>query len=132
MAMALTTETFIHHPELSYEIVGAAFSVFNELGAGLQEKTYEDALVIEFKKRGLKFQRQLRVPVEYMGVKVGTHILDFLVEEKIVVELKVGNYFERGNINQLKKYLVSMDLSLGIILNFTRFGVRQKRIVNGS
>ena len=118
------------YPELSYKIVGSAFSVFNDLGPGLQEKTYENALAVEFEKQGLGYHRQLRVPIEYAGVQVGTHVLDFLVEQNVIVELKVGGYFDRGNIEQINKYLFHLHLSLGIILNFTRFGVRQKRIVN--
>lgn len=119
----------ILHPEISYQIVGAAYEVFNQLGPGLKERTYEEAFAQELQRRHFAFVRQHRVPIKYFGVDVGTHILDFLVERIIIVELKVGDYFPHGNIQQIAGYLERLNLELGIIINFTRFGVRQKRIL---
>lgn len=116
--------------KLSFEIVGSAFEIQNELGSGLLEKTYYKALAQEFTRRGIKFEQQVYFPVKYKGEIVGRRYFDFLVEGKIVVELKCEKNFSRSTIKQVFDYLVSSDLQLGIILNFNSEGVRQKRIVN--
>ncbi len=118
-------------PELSYQIVGSAFEVFNELGPGLRERTYERALAEIFSQRGIKYKEQVYVPVKMKsGTVVGTHLLDFVVENKIVVELKCGNFFSRKEIDQVVGYLTVTKLELAIILQFAKSEVRQKRILN--
>lgn len=116
--------------KLSFEIVGSAFEVQNELCSGLLEKTYYKALAQEFTRRGIKFKQQVYFPIKYKGEIVGKRYFDFLVEDKIVVELKCEKNFSRSTIKQVFDYLVSSNLQLGIILNFGSEGVRQKRIVN--
>ncbi len=118
------------YEELSFEIVGAAFSVFNKLGSGHREKTYQRALAEELKIRGIKFKEQFYCPVKYNGKIVGKNYFDFLVENSMVVELKCEKYFSGAHIKQILDYLVSENLQLGIILNFTSEGVKQKRILN--
>jgi len=116
--------------DLSFEIVGAAFSVYNELGPGHLEKTYEKALMKELTNRGIRYKTQVLVPVIYSGEVVGNNRLDLVVENKIIVELKTGSYFDLSNKKQVNKYLAVTKLELAILLNFTKDGVRQKRIVN--
>jgi len=118
------------YKEISYQIIGSAFSVFNDLGFGHLEKTYQKALEQEFLKRGIKFKREFYIPIKYAGKTVGQNYLDFLVDDKVIVEIKRGNFFSINDINQIKKYLVSANLQLAILIIFTETGVRQKRIVN--
>jgi GxxExxY protein len=120
----------ILYDKLSYQIIGSAFSVFNEIGFGHLEKVYQKALEQEFFKRGLKFKREFYVPILYSGKTVGQNYLDFLVEDKIIVEIKRGNFFSLNDIAQIKKYLVATNLQLAILIIFTEKGVRQKRIIN--
>ena len=115
---------------MSYKINGCLFEVYNALGAGLKEKTYQDALAVVFSEQGLIFEREVRLPILFHEMNVGTSILDFLVNNSIVVELKIGEYYSRKNMEQILEYLKAHDLKLGLLANFTREGVRIKRIVN--
>jgi len=114
----------------SFQIIGSAFSVYNDLGFGHLEKVYHKALELEFVKRGIKFKREFYIPIKYDGKLVGQNYLDFLVDDKIIVEIKRGNFFSINDIRQIKKYLVAANLQLAILIIFTETGVRQKRILN--
>lgn len=118
------------YEKLSYKINGLLYDVYNALGYGYKEKTYQEAFEVALKDIGLKFSREERQPIQYRGIKVGTLIMDFVVDDKIVVELKVGDYFPKRNIEQIHEYLVGHHMNLGILANFTKDGVRIKRIVN--
>jgi len=83
---------------------------------------YQKALAVGFLQSGLKFKEQVYSPLIYENNKIGRYFLDFLVEDKIVVELKNGEKFLRGNINQVYSYLRANSLPLGILINFTREG----------
>lgn len=123
-------EVKIIYKDLSYNIVGVMFEVFNELGYGYQEKHYERAAEKTFIDKKINYKRQLPYSIIFRGEKIGIYYLDFLVEDKIVVELKKGNYFSRKNINQVKEYLKVTDLKLALIINFTSYGVKILRILN--
>jgi len=116
------------YPKLSYQIIGILFDVYNELGGGHYEKYYQKA--IAFKKCGLFFKEQIYVPLNFKGNKIGNYYLDFLIGNKIVLEIKRGEKFRKKDIEQLYSYLKATNLRLGIIANFTKSGVRFKRILN--
>ncbi|MBU1131107.1 GxxExxY protein [Patescibacteria group bacterium] len=118
------------YPDLSYKIVGVLFDVYNEVGYGYQEKYYQKAIAKAFIDSGIKYQEQVYQPLKFRDSKIGSYFLDFLIEGKIVLEIKKGNYFSRKNIEQLYAYLKATDLKLGILANFTSDGVKIKRIVN--
>jgi GxxExxY protein len=118
------------YPELSYKIVGCAFEVFKEIGPGHLEKVYQRALAIAFRNAGLKFTEQIRYDVEFHNEKVGFGFFDFLVEEKIIVELKRGKTYINKETDQVIGYLKTSDLKLGIIIRFTPEGARCKRLIN--
>ncbi len=118
------------YPELSYELIGILFEICNEIGYGHQEKHYQKAIANTFKNLGIAFKEQLPCRIVCKKEKVGMYFLDFLVEDKIVIEIKRGQYFSKDNINQVYGYLKATGLKLGIIVNFTPSGVRFKRIVN--
>ena len=80
------------YPDLSYQINGALFEVFRQIGGGHDEKYYQKAVAIALKKAGLKFHEQAHVPLLFDGQHVGKYYLDFLVEEKIILELKKSNF----------------------------------------
>ncbi|MDD4271917.1 MAG: GxxExxY protein [Patescibacteria group bacterium] len=123
-------EVEIIYKDLSYNIVGIMFEVFNELGYGYQEKHYEKAVEKIFVERKINYKRQLPYNIIFHEEKIGTYYLDFLVEDKIIVELKRGNYFSRKNINQVKEYLKVTGHKLALIINFTAYGVKTLRILN--
>jgi len=118
------------YPELSYTIIGSAFDVFNELGSGHNEKYYQRALAEAFSKNNLKFNQQAYFPLKYNNKIIGRNFTDFIVENKIVVEIKKGNQFSKRHINQVLEYLKLSDLKLAILINFGRDGVSFKRIIN--
>jgi GxxExxY protein len=120
----------ILYPELSYKIVGCAFDVFNELGPGFHEKYYQRALAESFKNKKLKFLEQTGHPLRYEGTTIGRQYLDFLVDDKIIVEIKKGNRFSKRHIEQVLDYLKTNNLKLAILINFTNNEVVSKRIIN--
>ncbi|PIY59662.1 GxxExxY protein, partial [Candidatus Wolfebacteria bacterium CG_4_10_14_0_8_um_filter_37_11] len=99
-------------------------------GFGHKESFYQKAVAINLENASLKFEEQLPVNIKYKGKKIGIYYFDYLIEDKIVLELKVRNYFSKKDIEQLYSYLKARDLKLGIIAHFTRAGVKFKRIVN--
>lgn len=117
-------------PDLSYEIIGASFDVFNELGPGFQEKHYQKALARELSARKINFIEQLPIKLNYKDENIGRYFLDFLVEEKIILELKKGEHFSSRNIKQILNYLKSSNLQSGILIHFGNDSVKYKRIVN--
>ncbi len=118
------------YPELSYKIVGCAFEVFNELGFGHAEKYYQKAMAITLKNAGLTFKEQFYAPLKFQGELVGKLYLDFLVEDKIIIELKKNDHFSKSNIDQVNQYLLSSKLQLALLINFSSKGVISKRLVN--
>lgn len=118
------------YPDLSYQIVGCAFDVYNSLGSGYHEKYYQKALIEAFSEKGIAFQMEISFPVKFKGKIIGQKRLDFLIDKKVVVELKKGNNFSKSHIDQVLEYLRTQNLKLGILINFSSQGVLYKRIVN--
>jgi GxxExxY protein len=119
--------------EVSGEIVGAAIRVHRELGPRLLERTYEACLVHELRKRGLRAQNQVGLPVVYDGVRLETgYRIDLLVEELVIVEIKSVVAVEAIHKAQLLSYLRLSKLNLGLLLNFNVRLMRQgiSRVVN--
>ncbi len=103
--------------------------ILSTLGHGLLEKPYENALSIEFQLRGLRFQQQKAFDVIYKDFNVGRFIPDFIVEEKIVVEIKTITNIGRNELAQMINYLKITQLELGLILNFHKPKLEFKRVV---
>lgn len=118
------------YPELSYKIIGILFEVYNQLGFGYHEKIYQRAIAEALKENNLKFQRELPVKLKFKDNRIGLLFLDFLVDDKIILEIKKGNYFSKKNIEQVFSYLKAMGLKLAILVNFTSSGIKFRRILN--
>ena len=119
--------------EITYEVRGAIYDVYKELGPGLLESVYEEALCYELARRGLKVERQLEVPIRYKGNELKTALrLDVLVEGKVIVELKSVEDMKPVFAKQLLTYLKLMDKRLGILVNFNTDDIltAMKRIAN--
>ena len=120
--------------QISYQIRGAIFDVYNELGPGLLESVYEEAMVFELQKRGLSIQRQLEVPILYEGEKLSANLrLDLLVEDSVIVELKSVSELQDVHYKQLLTYLKLTKKKLGILVNFNTDDILYdiKRVANG-
>ena len=119
--------------EITYEVRGAIYDVYKELGPGLLESVYEEALCYELARRGLKVERQLEVPIRYKGNELKTALrLDVLVEGKVIVELKSVEDMKPVFAKQLLTYLKLMDKRVGILVNFNTDDIltAMKRIAN--
>ena len=105
--------------DITYQIRGAIYDVYKELGPGLLESVYEEALCFELKQRGLTVERQVQVPVVYKGNMLNTELrLDILVENSIIVELKSVDEMKKVFAKQLLTYLRLMDKKVGLLVNF--------------
>lgn len=118
------------YPELSYKINGVLFDVFKEIGGGYQEKYYQRAIASALKISGIRFQEQVPVDLLYDKEKIGKYFLDFVIDDKVVLEIKKGNYFRKTNLNQVIGYLKAKNYKLGLIANFTDKGVKIYRVLN--
>ena len=119
--------------ELTYEIRGAIFDVYNELGPGLLESVYEEALAFELNERGLKVERQVDVPIRYKGNELKTPLrLDLLIENQVIVELKSVEEMKPVFAKQLLTYLRLLDKRVGLLVNFSSNNIREgiRRIAN--
>ena len=119
--------------EITYEIRGAVYDVYKELGPGLLESVYEEALCFELEKRGLMVERQVRVPIKYKGIVLNTEFrLDLLVENQVIIELKSVEEMKKVFSKQLLTYLRLMNKKVGLLVNFNTEDIlsSMKRIVN--
>jgi len=128
MSLDLPDKPLVHE-ELSKQIIGAAMEVLNTLKPGLDEKLYENALVIELRERGHFVEQQQCFSVEYKGTSIGTLIPDLIVDGKVVVDPKVVTAFNDTHIAQMTGYLAITDLRLAILLNFKSAKLEWKRVV---
>ena len=106
------------HKELTEKIIGCFYRVYNTLGYGFLEKIYENALAYEFEKIGLKFGKQVGISVLYEGEIMGEYFADFIVEGKVVVEVKAIKCFSGTEEAQLINYLKATGTEVGLLLNF--------------
>lgn len=118
------------HPELSYKIMGMLFDVHTRLGGGFQEKHYQRALEQLLKKNNLGYDKELPANVSFEGENIGKFFLDFLIDDKIVLELKAVPRFLPIHFKQIRTYLKVKNLELGILANFRGEKLTYKRILN--
>lgn len=119
--------------DITYKIRGAIFNVYNELGPGLFESVYEEALLIELRRKGLKTKNQTPVKVDYKGEKLDVGFrLDILVEDRVLVELKSTEKLQRIHSKQLQTYLKLTGKKLGLLVNFNCTDLKDNiiRIIN--
>jgi len=116
---------------LSRQTIGCAFTVLNTLGAGFVEKVYENALAHELRKAGLAIEQQKGVIVFYDGIEVGAYVMDLIVEQTLLVELKAAKALDQAHHAQCINYLKASGLRLGLLLNFGNPRLEIKRVANG-
>ncbi len=126
----MATNANLIYPELSYKIMGVLFKVHSKLGSSYQEKYYQRALEQEFMIQKIDFQREVSIDVEYSDIKVGKHFLDFVIDQKIVLETKTDLRITPDYIGQVISYLKSSKLPLGIIANFRTPRLTYRRVIN--
>lgn len=113
---------------LTYKIIGCAMKVHGVPGNGFQGVIYQRAMAIEMKKEGLVFARELDVPIFYDSENIGSRRVDFLVEDKVLVELKALGQLEDVHLAQGLNYLVAYRMDKGLLLNFGARSLEVKRL----
>jgi GxxExxY protein len=116
----------IGSPELSEQIIGAAMTVLNSLGPGMNEKIYENALIIALHERGLTTNQQKGFVVEFHGQQVGLLRPDLIVEDLVIVDTKVVEGFNDDHIAKMISYLAITKLELALLVNFKFARLRWK------
>jgi len=124
-------KNFVKHEELTQDIIGAAMAVLNELKPGLDEKLYENALLIELAVRGHSIEQQREYSVQYRGKFIGKLIPDLIVDSKVLVDPKVVTAFNDTHVAQMLGYLNITRLEVALLLNFGEAKLTWKRVVSG-
>jgi GxxExxY protein len=120
----------VKEEEITYKIIGCAIKVHNTLGNGFQEVIYQRCLAIEFERAELSFGREIEQTIFYEGIEVGTRRADFVVEEKVIVELKAIINLEDVHLAQAKNYVVAYDFPTGLLINFGSTSLQYKKVFN--
>ncbi len=123
-------KTEYKYSELTGRIIGAAMEVHKGLGNGFQELIYQRALNIEFVKLNISAVREVEMPIHYKGENIGTRRVDFLIEDKISVEIKAITKLEDVHLAQAINYLEAYDLEIGLLINFGSKSLEFKRLIN--
>ena len=124
------TIKYMKHEDLTGKIIGCAMKVHSSLGNGFQELIYQRALAIELVEAGLNFTREHEMQILYKGKTVGERRVDFLVEERIMVEIKAVINLEDVHLAQAMNYLEAYELEIGLLLNFGAKSLQYKRVHN--
>jgi GxxExxY protein len=123
----------MHENEISEKVIACAIEVHRNLGPGLLESIYEEAMCYELMKKNLFFERQKSVPIPYKKIKLGTDLrIDLLIKDKVIIELKAKEKLSKIDLSQLLTYLRLSDKKLGLIINFHVKLLREgiKRVAN--
>ena len=117
------------HESTTSKIIGAAFEVHDQLGYGFLERVYHRALQVELLRRGATAEIEKRIQVQYKGVVVGDYDADLIVDECVVVEIKVAPQYDNRDEAQLLNELKATGIKVGMLVNFSRAKVEYKRLV---
>ncbi|MEK9208819.1 MAG: GxxExxY protein [Patescibacteria group bacterium] len=116
-------------PELSFRICGLCFDTHNRLGRYRSETSYGDALETLLKEEGIPYERELRLPPSFKGEREGRNRPDFIIDDKLVLELKTKPIVTREDYDQVKRYLAVTGSKLGILVNFRSKYLTPKRVL---
>lgn len=106
------------YSDITRQIIGAFFDVYNNLGYGFSEKIYENSMMIELRKRDFRLVQQASIPVFYEGQLIGQYYADIIVNDKVIVELKATRHIIADHEAQLLNYLKATNFEVGLLLNF--------------
>ena len=118
------------YEELSYQIRGALYDVYNTLGTGFREETYKLAVVSELDQRGIPVKREVHFEIKYKGKVIDLYRADIVVDDKVILELKVADELHPRHTAQLLSYLKASGLQLGLLVNFGKERVQIVRQAN--
>ncbi|WP_221032805.1 GxxExxY protein [Actomonas aquatica] len=119
----------LREEDICYQILGCAMAVAREIGHGLHEKPYENALVVALEEEHVPFEQQPSYRVEFRGRKVGEYIPDLVVDERVIVDTKVIDRITGHERGQMINYLRITGLTVGLIINFKHAKLQWERVV---
>ena len=117
------------HVDITEKVIGCAMQVHKILGNGFQEAIYQRCLAIEFDNIGIEFQREVEMPIFYKDVEVGKRRVDFLVKDRVLVELKAIKELDDSHKAQIINYLEAFRLEIGLLINFGEKSLKFKRFI---
>jgi GxxExxY protein len=117
------------YSDITEKVIGCAMKVHSTLGNGFQEVIYQRALSIEMEKNGLLFGREIEMPIYYESVDIGTRRVDFLIDEKVLVELKAVTKLENVHLAQALNYIEAFKMEIGLLINFGNTRLEFKRLI---
>ena len=122
-------DTPFPHKEITEAIIGSAFEVYNHLGYGFLHRVYQRSLQVELMRRGFRGNLEKRITVRYKEVIVGEYDGDMIVNDAVLVEIKIAPQYDKRDEAQLLNMLKATVLKVGILLNFGRYKVEHKRLI---
>lgn len=120
------------YSDLTEKIIGCSMKVHTFLGNGFPEVIYQRSLAIELEKSGINFNRELEQDIYYDNIKVWTRVVDFLIEKKVLVELKALGVINENHYSQVLNYLKAYKLEIGLLINFGAKSLQFKRFINNN
>jgi len=117
------------HKEITHAVIGAAFEVYNELGYGFLHRVYQNALQIELIRRGHAAELEKRISVRYKPAAVGEYHADLIVDDSVLIEIKIAPQYDKRDEAQLLNLLKATGFKVGLLINFGRSKVEHRRLV---
>lgn len=127
--MKISTDSKLIYADLTYKVRGALFNVYNELGHGHKEQVYQKALEKELKLQNIPYMREFNLKVKYKGESVGNYRPDFIIDNKVILEMKAVEFLPKFYHQQLIHYLKSTEFKLGLLVNFGASRLQIVRLV---
>ncbi|MGB7874306.1 MAG: GxxExxY protein [Anaerolineales bacterium] len=121
--------TELLYKKLTYSVIGAAMEVHRQLGSGFLEAVYQKALAHEIRKQTIPFEEQVHLPITYKGELIGDYIADFVVDSKLIVEIKAVSRLNSAHQAQAMCYLAATGLRLALLLNFGAGSLEHRRVI---
>lgn len=116
------------YDDLTYQIIGCCMNVHNILGNGFQEVIYQRGLAVELQEAGLSIEREIEQIIFYKGANIGSRRADFVVADKILIEIKAIVTLEDVHLAQAKNYLTAYNLPIGLLINFGSASMQYKKV----
>jgi GxxExxY protein len=119
------------YPEskLTYKIIGIAYEIYNKIGPGYVEKVYQNAFEEKLKENKINYKREIYCNLQLDNKNIGKFFLDFLIENKVILETKSRNEIFKKDVAQILNYLRLNKIKLGLVILFSSTGVKIKRII---
>jgi GxxExxY protein len=118
------------YSNITEKIIGCALRVHQKMRSGYPELIYHKCLIVEFKKNEVAFLNEIELPIFYDDIEVGKRRVDFLIENKVIIEIKAVSELTDTHLAQALNYLEALNLEIGLLINFGAKSLELKRLIN--